>query len=140
MKIVINKCFGGFGLSDAAYAKLIEWGVPVKPHVEQKRDEATNRYLPEPANEGEIIFDRSLTPDQSFSDAAHIRSFGRYWETWLSSNRSHPLLVRVVEELGDKASGSLSRLMVTEIPDGVDWEIDEYDGRERIAEKHRTWE
>ena len=26
-----------------------------------------------------------------------------------------------------------------EIPDGVQWEIDEYDGGERVAECHRTW-
>jgi hypothetical protein len=44
-----------------------------------------------------------------------------------------------VEELGDKASGQFAELVVVEIPDGVDYEIDEYDGNEHIAEKHRTW-
>jgi hypothetical protein len=28
---------------------------------------------------------------------------------------------------------------VVEIPDGVEWEIAEYDGLEWVAEKHRTW-
>jgi len=30
-------------------------------------------------------------------------------------------------------------LKIVEIPDDVDWEINEDDGSEWIAEKHRTW-
>ena len=26
-----------------------------------------------------------------------------------------------------------------EIPDDVEWQIEEYDGTEHISEKHRTW-
>jgi hypothetical protein len=47
--------------------------------------------------------------------------------------------VQVVEELGDEANGRCSELSVVEIPDGVQWEIVEYDGLEHIAEQHRTW-
>lgn len=53
--------------------------------------------------------------------------------------RDHPELIRVIEEMGDKASGSCAELSVTEIPDGVEWQIEEYDGREWVSEKHRTW-
>jgi hypothetical protein len=28
---------------------------------------------------------------------------------------------------------------VVEIPDGIEWSIQEYDGLEWVAEKHRTW-
>ena len=28
---------------------------------------------------------------------------------------------------------------IVEIPDGVQWEITEYDGKECIKEKHRSW-
>lgn len=55
------------------------------------------------------------------------------------NDRSNPKLVECVEKLGEKASETCSRLKVVEIPDGVDWEIGEYDGIEWIAEKHRTW-
>lgn len=34
MKIVINDCFGGFGLSNAAYEKLIEYGCPVRRYLD----------------------------------------------------------------------------------------------------------
>jgi len=139
MKIVINCCFGGFGLSDTAYAKLIEYGVPVRAYIEQKRSSA-GLYLPEPANEGEIIFDRTLTPEQAFSGAEHIRFMGRYWETWMDKKRDHPLLVRVIEELGaETCSGKHAELKIVEIPDKTDWEISEYDGMEAIHEKHQTW-
>ena len=54
--------------------------------------------------------------------------------------RDDPALVQVVEELGAKADGSCASLKVVEIPDDVEWEIAEYDGREWVAEKHRTWQ
>jgi hypothetical protein len=145
MKIVINDCFGGFGLSDAAYEQLIAWGVPVRKYNEQKKDPTTNLYLPEPANDGEVIFDRELTPlgENVFNDLYHKYKpnaiGGRYWDSWTRENRSHPLVVRVVEALGAAASGKHSCLKVVEIPDGVDYSVEEYDGQEHIAERHRTW-
>jgi len=54
-------------------------------------------------------------------------------------DRDDPYLIQVVEEMGDTANGGLSALKVVEIPDDVEWEIEEYDGAEHIAEKHRTW-
>ena len=32
-----------------------------------------------------------------------------------------------------------SELKVVEIPDDVEYDIQEYDGNEWVAEKHRTW-
>jgi hypothetical protein len=31
-------------------------------------------------------------------------------------------------------------LLIVEVPADVDWYIEEYDGLEWVAEKHRTWE
>ncbi len=85
MKIVINKWFGGFSLSDTAADKLgLEWG-------------------------------------------------GR------EIDRSNPQLVAIVEELGEEANGMFAHLGIVEIPDDVEWQIEEYDGSEWVAEKHRTW-
>lgn len=145
MKLVINKCFGGFGLSDAAYEKLIEWGIPVRKYGEEPRNPDTQLYEKVEANEGEVIFDRELTlpGEDSINDLYHKFKpdsvTGRYWEVWTDRARSHPLIVRAVEELGEKANGSCARLAVVEIPDDVEYEISEYDGREHIAETHRTW-
>jgi len=53
--------------------------------------------------------------------------------------RDDPLLIQIVEEMGDKADGTFASLRIVEIPDGVNWYIEEYDGREWVSERHRTW-
>lgn len=53
--------------------------------------------------------------------------------------RNDPHLIAVVEKLGSQANGDHSQLKVVEIPDDVEWVIEEYVGAEWIAEKHRTW-
>lgn len=148
MKVVINKCFGGFGLSEKAYEQLIAWGVPVRKYVEEQRDPNTGLFLHETNNDVEVIFDRELTPAEENTFAALYHQYKgkssmsrRYWDTWTRENRTHPLVVRVVEELGSKeASSDVAELAVVEIPDGIEWEISEYDGLEHIAEKHRVWD
>jgi hypothetical protein len=92
MKVVINSCFGGFGLSDAA---LDEY---------KSRSDITD-------------------PDFYYYDIP----------------RDCPVLVAMVEEQGTAINGAFSDLKVVEIPDGINWYIEEYDGREHIAERHRTW-
>lgn len=54
-------------------------------------------------------------------------------------DRSDPVLVHIVQELGPKASGPWCHLTVIEVPDGVDWIICSHDGKEWVAERHRTW-
>jgi len=41
--------------------------------------------------------------------------------------------------MGQAAAGSYCTLKVVEIPDDVQWQIEEYDGHEWVAERHRTW-
>ena len=53
--------------------------------------------------------------------------------------RDDPVLVQVVEELGDAAAGQYAELRITEVPDDVKWTIEEYDGKEWVVEVHRTW-
>lgn len=43
-------------------------------------------------------------------------------------------LVRVVEYYPDRG------LKIVDIPDGVEWQICDYDGREWVAERHRIWD
>jgi len=54
--------------------------------------------------------------------------------------RNDPILLQVIDQLGiDECEGRHSDLKVVEVPDGVEWEISEYDGKEHVAECHRTW-
>lgn len=92
-RVVINDCYGGFGLSDAAIAEY------------KKLADITD-------------------PD------------------WYDRNieRDDPYLIQVIKKLGETASGGgFAKLKIVEIPADVEWQIEEYDGVEWIAEKHRTW-
>jgi hypothetical protein len=76
----------------------------------------------------------------ALSDEAH-----QLYEVYASApstfeiKRDSEHLVRVVRELGNKASGDRSDLKVVQIPDDIEWTVEEYDGVEWVAEKHRTW-
>jgi hypothetical protein len=90
MKIVINREFGGFGLSEDALDEYCE---------------------------------RKGINDILLHDIP----------------RDDPILVEVVEEMGSNANGRYSVLKVVEVPDEVNWVIEENDGLEWVAERHRTW-
>lgn len=100
MKVVINTCSGGFGLSEEALDRLGKAGAACL-----ERDEFGNVY-----------YDREAI-----------------------AVRTDPVLVAVVEAIGQDAPGPYSRLKVVEIPDDVKFNIESYDGAERVAELHRTW-
>lgn len=146
MRVVINVCFGGFGLSDEAYEELIKLGIPVRKYEQQVRGK--NGLFNSPKNnEGKIIFDRELTPQgesrsndfywENRKDSSGLHD--RYWETWLYDDRTNPLLIQVLEKMGKKANSRFAELKIVEIPDGTEYTVEEYDGREHIAETHRTW-
>ncbi len=54
--------------------------------------------------------------------------------------RADSALVQVVEELGEESFDTYAELKIVEIPEGVSWYIEEHDGREHVAERHRTWD
>lgn len=55
-------------------------------------------------------------------------------------SREDPRLIDYIERHGSAAaSGPYSKLRVVEIPSDVRYTIEDYDGREHIAEVHRTW-
>lgn len=115
MKIVVNKCFGGFSVSRKAVEFMAERG------NEQAKAELD-----------EILSGK-------YVNAAYDIYFG-YSEKFESEyNRTDPDLILAVETLKDEANSSCSKLKVVEIPDGIEWEITDYDGVETIHEKHRTW-
>lgn len=114
MKLIINKCYGGYGISRTAFLELRRLG------VEGALKEAD---IGEPWG-----------GDSKTIRAEHYDSFGSYIP------RDNPHLVEVVERLGSEvASAPLAKLRVVEIPDGVKWELSEYDGIESVEEVNRSW-
>lgn len=115
-RIVINTCFGGFDLSHQAAIRYLELaGIEYKLEPQPDRD-TQNKLGP----------------------AIMINGLG--WKYYSRTvNRDDPALVSVVNELGTAANGRFAELKVVTIPANVDWIIDEYDGCEWVAERHRTW-
>ncbi len=133
MKIVINGCYGGFSLSPEATLECYRLGMegiarPVDEyfsHSDKTKDlEEWREYLKEPTDS---LFITIFSPDERF--VLDTRP----------EKRDDPILIQVVERLGDKANGMCAKLKVVEIPDGVAWGIDEYDGAESIEESHQSW-
>ena len=80
-------------------------------------------------------FDLSDTAHLLYLELAGYNIPEYRWEI----RRDDPMLVQVVLRLGGAANTRYSSLKVVEVPDGVEWTIHEYDGREWVAETHRTW-
>lgn len=55
--------------------------------------------------------------------------------------RNDPILIDIIETLGiEKSSSGYAELKIVDIPDGIKYNICKYDGKEWVAEVHRTWE
>lgn len=141
-KIVINSCYGGFGLSREAVMRYAELkGITLYPEMDHKFSALTGpTYYTKPKNDRNGV----LAGDAFHSATLEERklSNARYSENVLTPRdikRDDAALVQVVEELGEKSSDECAKLSIVEIPDGVEWGIEEYDGYEHVAEIHRTW-
>jgi hypothetical protein len=54
-------------------------------------------------------------------------------------DRTSEHLILAVETLKERANGYCALLKVVEIPDGIDYYIDNYDGIESVHEQHKSW-
>lgn len=134
MKIVINTCYGGFGLSEKAVLRYAELkGFTVYP--EGTGIFTTYWLVPEGEREDRTDYYSWPLEEQRASNKRLAK------QVWYEREipRDDPALVQVVEELGADANARFAKLEIVEIPDGVAWQIEEYDGLEHVAEKHRTW-
>lgn len=142
MKVVINNCYGGYSLSDEAIDRYLELkGLKLYKKYDEQWKFTLYYYVPH--EEYEKVHKNDLTKTEW---EGKDEGWGRYKESnelcWGGDRdieRNDPILIQVVEELGDKANGSHAELKVVEIPDDVEFEIEEYDGKEWVAEKHRIW-
>jgi hypothetical protein len=114
MKIVINKKYGSFSLSEEAVLLYGDKkGLNIIAQQDEKVKTITHYYLDEKKDGNQ---------------------FGE-WEI----ERTDPVLVEVVEQLGDLANSCYTKLKIVEVPDDVKWYIHDYDGVEEVHEEHRKW-
>ena len=112
--IVINVCHGGFGLSREAELQYLD-----RVGIAYRLDDREDRY-------------------SNTNFGPYIIVNGVHWSDQ-SIARDDPALIAVVQNLGAAANGAHARLKIVTIPADVAWQIDEYDGKEWVAEQHRTW-
>jgi hypothetical protein len=112
--LVINTQHGGFGLSQGAQIAYLERSQIAYSLVDRDDRHSTERYGPLIIVNGKHWYDKDIPRDD-------------------------PVLVTLVRELGPASCGDHARLKVVRIPADVDWQIEDYDGKEWISEKHRTW-
>ena len=142
MKVVVNSCYGGFSLSQEAVMRYAEIkGMTLYPEVDPKwLSMKLVTYWTCPPEER-----TGILPDEKFYEAsmqerqASNQAYSKRTLNDRDITRDDPVLVQVVEEMGRDANGRCAELRVVEIPDDVKWEIEEYDGKEWVAEVHRTW-
>jgi hypothetical protein len=111
-KVVINTSFGKFCLSHEAFLRLRALG---QQDALEELDQAA--YWPTSSAVWEPKFNRCV----------------------MSIVRNDENLIRVVEELKERANGHSASLRIVSIPDGVAWQISREDGIEHVCEVHRIW-
>jgi hypothetical protein len=143
MKVAINGCFGGFGLSDEAFIEFMRrkgktvyaepgvrgstfWETPIEDQPAILRQ----KWYEVPDEQREEY-------DAAREAAGEISPYDYYLSD--DGQRADPDLIAVIEQFGDKAGHRFGAPRVVDIPDDVEWTIEEYDGNEWVAEKHRTW-
>ena len=130
MKVVLNRCYGGFGLSNEAVERCIELGMKLTKYSKKKSG------YEDPTADFVKVKGRSIgnTKYSLVVDYDNVDNKEKLF-------RCNPILIKVVEELGEKADGFCAKLGIIEIPfDDINgWKLSEYDGNEQVLEEHRSW-
>lgn len=142
MKIVINAQYGGFGLSKLATEEYLKLKGKKSYFYSTECDGREIYYKKIDSSFKEDIFTLCFTKD--LGEIINGEEISEYiWEKYCfyakKVKRTDEDLIKVGEKLKEKANTICSKLKVIEIPDDLDYEIEEYDGNEWISEKHRTW-
>jgi len=122
MEVVINKSYGGFGLSEEAIEMCIQRGMTCT--VFDEHGDALDKNA-DFVKRSEAYFDNIYCCLKSCDNEF----------------RFNPILIDVVKEIGVKAGSKFSELKIIDIPfdTAEGWEIHDYDGVEKIVECHRSW-
>lgn len=146
IRVVTNRCHGGFGLSAEAQMHLINTEsdlvtkIPVEEYLFTSREDALGDIKQRIKQHIAGGFVATLYGEIVHMAEGVLYQIGGDGQMAL---RTHPDLISVVETMGSNANGIYSRLVIVDIPDEDvtldQLEIGEYDGAEWVREKHRTW-
>ena len=140
MKVVINACYGGFSLSPKAIQKYAEYaGFKVYAYTNTPMMNGGPGIVRVDDPENQNVWIIYWLKEDIGARVTSKQLNDADWFDDREVDRADPILIRVVEELGEEADGKCAALKVVEIPDDVEYTIAEYDGWEHVAEAHRTW-
>lgn len=136
-KVILNKCFGGFDVSKEAYMLYAKKkGLTLYLY----ESEFINRkFIYKKVNDDNSIFRHYFIKDMGDNVEISNEDYEKYCLYLKDEHREDPILIEAVEELGEKASGRFGNLKVVEIPDDLEYVIDEYDGIETLHQKVEEW-
>ncbi|EAE2103975.1 hypothetical protein MQY63_003018 [Listeria monocytogenes] len=138
MKIILNKCFGGFELSHVAYLYLCELkGIDVHSYLAESKDDTYHFKKIDKSYKKSNVFEcvwylknelpkMELSLEENWDFLEHIDL------DFDGANRADLDLIRTVEIFGEAANPIYSKLTIVEIPDGNDFIIHENDGFESV--------
>jgi hypothetical protein len=142
MKIVLNGCYGGFGLSYEAM--VVYWHARCRDLYFYRDisvyDDYSKVHKYERISLADIQRSRNTwigyiyctTEDQG----EYLDHFPENVVSDRDIERTDPILISVVETMGSEAaSGRFAKLYIEEIPNGTQYKIDEYDGIEELITK-----
>jgi hypothetical protein len=143
IKIVINACHGGFGLSEKAIDRYIELkGLKLYKNTDEQLEYGINYYTV-PYEEYQKAYRNDM---KKTTWPGKEKGYGQYYESnqlcwnFYDVPRTDITLIQVVQELGTEANSRYAKLKIVEVPVDVQWHIGEYDGWEWVAENHRKWD
>ena len=132
MKLVINSCYGGFGLSPRATKRYLELKGKEAYFYRQTKYNCQDNTLEfqriDNAENLNELFVYCTTEDQG--EVLNDYPDNTFYNRNIPRNDKH--LVQVVEELGVEANSKVSKLEIVEIENGRWYKIDEYDGYESV--------
>ena len=137
-KIVINNCYGGFGLSPKAIAFILK----------QRNPDIELWYYKKTFDDRSLRYTYNIVEDVESASYVSLKYLGdtiegvgtdliRIEDNFVFSHqinlqRHDPLLIKTVETLGDEADDTFSELKVVDV-DTDRYIIKEYDGLEEVV-------
>lgn len=136
-KVILNKCYGGFDVSKEAYMLYAKKkGLTLYLY---ESEFINKKFIYKKINNDDSIFRYYFTKDMGDNIEISNEDYEKYCLYLRNEHREDPVLIEVIEELGEKANGRFGNLKIVEIPDDLDYVIDEYDGIETLHQRVQEW-